>query len=80
MYIYPSIQLTFSRILMQKGLYFDQTLCHKVISFIQYTLSFITSFFEEIFSQSRISYEIVYDIMVLSDPAKSGLKSTWCMD
>ena len=54
------------------SLYFDKTLCHKVFSDI-------TSFFEEIFSQSKNFYEN-NDIMVLSDTAKSGLGSAWCMD
>ena len=49
---YPSIQLTFFRILIKKGSYFDQTLCHKLS--VQFTLSFITSFFEELFFQSWI--------------------------
>ena len=36
-------------------MYFDQALCHKVsvISFVQYTLAFITSFLDRMFSQSR---------------------------
>ena len=63
----------FSAYWFKKGLYFDQTLCHKVFSD---TLSFVTSFFEEIFSQSKKFYEN-NDIMVLSDTAKSGLGSAW---
>ena len=74
---YSSIQLTFfSAYYYKKGLYFDQTLCHKVFSD---TLSFVTSFFEEIFSQSKNFYEN-NDIMELSDMAKSGLESSWCME
>ena len=53
-FIHPSSWL-FSSYGFNKGLYFDQTLCHKVFS--EYTLSFITSCFEEMFSQSRNFYE-----------------------
>ena len=53
---YPSIQLTFFRILIQKGLYFDQTLCHKVFSDI--VRSYLSlHYFKDKFSQSRNFYE-----------------------
>ena len=59
--LYPSIQLTFFRIMIQKRfvhvLWSNTPSPFSVISFVQYTLSFITSFFEEIFSQSRNYYE-----------------------
>ena len=48
-----------------------------VILSVQYTLPFITSCFEGMFSQSRIFNE---NNMVLSDAAKSGLESAWFMD
>ena len=42
-----------------------------VVSSVQYTLAFISSFFlDKVFSQSRN-----YDIMILSDLAKGGLES-----
>ena len=48
-----------------------------VISSIHYTLAFITAFLDRILSQSRNLYENnIYDIMLLSDPAKRGLMDT----
>ena len=57
---YPFIQLTFFRILIQNR--FCTLIKHSVtkfsvMSFVQYTLSFITSFYEDMFSQSRNFYE-----------------------
>ena len=57
---YPSIQQTFSRILIQKRvctLIKHSVTEFSVISSVQYTRSLITSFFEEIFSQCRNFYE-----------------------
>ena len=54
---YPSIQLTFFRTLNQKwDVHWSN---FSVISSVQYTLSFITSFFEEKFSHSRIFMRII---------------------
>ena len=72
-----SIQLTFSRILIQKKV--CTLIKHSVTKFLFSDIvhsvyprpSFITSFFEEIFSQSRNFYE---NNMVLSDPAKRSRK------
>ena len=52
-FIHPSIQLTFFAYWFRKGLYFDQTLCHKVLSDIVRSVYPITS----CFSQSRNFYE-----------------------
>ena len=57
---YPSIQLTFFPYIDSKKVCtLIKYSCHKVsvISSVQYTLSFITSFCEEMFSQSRNFYE-----------------------
>ena len=49
-----------------------------VISSVQYTLSFITSFFEEMFSQSiRIFYENNMILWYYQIRKKSGLESAW---
>ena len=57
----------------------DSVTKFSVISSVQYTLSFITSSFEEMFSQSRNFYE--NNMMVLSDPAKSAPESAdACID
>ena len=56
---YPSIQLTFFPILIQKRFVHSVTK-FSVISSVQYNLSFITSFFEEMFSQSRIFMRIIW--------------------
>ena len=47
-----------------------------VITFVQHTLAFITSFFDRMFAQSRNFYENIMTLrFVLSDPAKSSLES-----
>ena len=46
-----------------------------VLSSVQYTLAFITSFFDRMLFQSRNFCENNTCIMVISDPAKSGLES-----
>ena len=53
-----------------------------VISFAQHTLAFITSLFlDRMFAQSRKFYEISMILrLVLSDPAKSSLESSACID
>ena len=58
---YPSIQLTFFRTLIQKSLYFDKTLCHKVSSdIVQSVYPGIYYFiFEGMFSQSRNFMRII---------------------
>ena len=56
---YPSTQLNISASWLKKGLYFDQTLCHKVFSdIVRSVYPVIHHFiFEEMFSKSRNFYE-----------------------
>ena len=57
-FIHPSIQLTFFHIDSKKVCtLIKHSVAFSVISFVQYTMSFITSLFEEIFCQSRNYYE-----------------------
>ena len=53
-----------------------------VISFVQHTLAFITSFFlDRMFAQSRNFYENNMIVrFVLSDPAKSSIESSAWID
>ena len=53
-----------------------------VISFVQHTLAFITSFFlDRMFAQSRNFYENnMIERFVLSDPAKSSIESSAWID
>ena len=53
-----------------------------VISFVQHTLAFITSFFlDRMFAQSRTFYENNMIVrFVLSDPAKSSIESSAWID
>ena len=71
-----SIQLTFFRILIQKRFVLWSNTLSQSFQWYPVICHFI---FEEIFSQSKNFYEN-NDIMVLSDMAKSGLESAWCMD
>ena len=48
----------------------DSVTKFSVISSVQYTMSFITSSFEEMFSQSRNFYK--NNMMVFSEPANNG--------
>ena len=72
---YPSIQLTFSAYWFKKAF---TSIKHSVTKFsvtlsVQYTLSFIISVFEEMFSQSRIfKRRIWYDGIIRSGKKWSG--------
>ena len=68
---YSSIQLTFFGTLIQKSfVLWSNTLSH---SFLQYTLAFITSFFEGMFSQSRNCRRIIrYYVIIRSGQKWSG--------